>query len=129
MSTRPTSLLAAVVLVALTGVAALLFGALFVAVSAGAIPILDGGVRPITWLVAGASLAFGSAGVAAAFGLWQGRTWAWPVAAGVQLSGTLGAVVAIATSGPQAPTLIGTVLVLAGLVAVVAPDTRRALSV
>ncbi|CAN5548706.1 hypothetical protein BH20CHL7_BH20CHL7_14570 [soil metagenome] len=96
MNTRPTTLLAAVVSIALTGVGAILFGALFLAVAAG---------------------------------LWLGRTWAWPVAAGTQLMATIAAVVVIATSGPQVPALIATALVVVGLVTVLAPPSRRALRV
>jgi hypothetical protein len=129
MHTRATSLLMAVVLVALTGVAALFVGVLLVAVAAGAIPLLAGGVHPFVWVVAAAVLSFGVAGVIAAVGLWRQRAWAWPLAAGVQLLGLLGAVIAVATSGPQLPTLLGLAMVAVGLAAVVAPDTRRGLPI
>jgi hypothetical protein len=129
MDNRPASLLAATVLVALTGVSALLVAALLMAVAAGAVAFLDDGLSPFAWLVAGSAFIFGLAGVAAAVGLWRQQAWAWPVAAGVQALGTLGAAVAIATSGPQTPTLIGTAMVAAGLAAVIAPDTRRSLAI
>jgi hypothetical protein len=129
MRTRPTSLLSAVVLVAITGAAALSLAGLLLAVAAGVFALLGPSISPAAWVVAAAATVFGAAGLVAAIGLWQGRTWAWPIAAGVQLVGTLGAVVAIATSGPQAPTVIGTAMVAAGLAAVIAPDTRRALTV
>jgi hypothetical protein len=128
MTTRSTSLLLSVVLVALTGIAALFVGVLLLAVAAGAIPVLAGGVHPILWVVVAAALAFGLAGVVAAVGLWRQRAWAWPVAVGVLSVGTMGAVVAVASSGPQRPTLIGLGMVVAGIVTVVSSDTRRALT-
>jgi hypothetical protein len=129
MNTRSTSLLLAVVLVALTGVAALFVGVLLIAVAAGAIPLLAGGVHPFVWMVAAAAVGFGVAAVVAAIGLWRQLAWAWPLAAGVQLVGTLGAVIAVATSGPQLPTLLGLAMVAVGSIAVFAPDTRRALAI
>jgi hypothetical protein len=129
MDTRSPSLLLSVVLVALTGVAALFVAVLLLAVASGAIPLLAGGVHPFVWILAAVALAFGVAGVLAATGLWQRLAWAWPLAAGVLLVGTLGAVIAIATSGPQLPTLLGLAMVAVGLAAVAAPDTRRALAI
>jgi hypothetical protein len=129
MHSRSTSLLLSVVLVALTGVAALFVAVLLIAVAAGAIPLLAGGVHPFVWVVAAAAVVFGVTGVVAAVGLWRRLAWAWPLAAGVQLVGTLGAVIAIDSSGPQLPTLLGLAMVAVGLAAVVAPDTRRGLAV
>jgi hypothetical protein len=129
MDTRPASLLGSVVLVGLTGVAALLVAALLAAVAGGAVVFLDGARTVVMWAVAIASATFGAAAVAAAVGLWARLPWAWPAAAGVQLLGTLGAIVALATSGAQPPTVLGTLLVAAGLVVVLASDTRRALAV
>lgn len=127
MNVRPASHQAAVVLVALTGVAALLFAAMLFAVAAGAVAFLGGGLTPFAWMVAVASLLFGVAGLAGAIGLWRGAAWAWPVAAAVQFLGTLGALVAVSSGGLQVPTLVGSALVMAGLLAVVAPDTRPTL--
>lgn len=126
MNPRPASLLLAIVLVGTTGVAALLFAALLFVVAAGAVSLLGPGINAIGWTVAAAAVGFGVFGVAAAFGLWRRRPWARPVAAVVQLIGTLGAILVIATSGPQGPTVLGVALVAGGLVAVLAPATRRA---
>jgi len=126
MNPRTLSLLLAIVLVGTTGVAALLFAALLFGVAAGAVSLLGPGMNAIGWVMAAAAIGFGVIGVVAAFGLWRRHAWAWPLAAVVQLIGTLGAIVAIATSGPQAPTIMGVALVAGGLVAVIAPATRRA---
>lgn len=126
MNPRPFSLLLAIVLVGTTGVAALLFAALLFVVAAGTVSLLGPGMNTIGWAVAAAAVGFGVIGVAAAFGLWSRRHWAWPVAGMVQLIGTLGAILAVATAGVQAPTILGLALVAGGLFALMAPTTRRA---
>lgn len=125
MTTRSNPRILATVLVGTTAVGALLFAGLLVAVAAGVVGLLGPGMNAFGWIVAAASGAFGSVGLIAAVGLWRGRAWASVVAAVVQLIGTLGAVVAVTTSGPQAPTLIGLALVAGALAAVVA-DMRSA---
>lgn len=122
---RSNAQILASVLVATTSVGALGFAAFLVAIAAGAVGLLGPGINAIGWIVAAASGLFGIVGLVAAVGLWRGRDWAPVVAGVVQLIGTLGAMVAVATSGPQAPTLIGLALVTGGLAAVVA-DTRTA---
>lgn len=125
MTTRSNPRILATVLVGTTAVGALLFAGLLVAVAAGVVGLLGPGMNAFGWIVAAASGSFGSVGLIAAVGLWRGRAWASVVAAVVQLIGTLGAVVAVTTSGPQAPTLIGLALVAGALAAVVA-DMRSA---
>lgn len=123
MNSHSNPRIIATVLVGTTSVAALLFATLLVAIAVGVVGLLGPGMNAFGWLVAAASGVFAVAGLVAAVGLWRGRPWAGVVAAIVQLMGTFGAVAAVATSGPQAPTLIGLALVAGGLVAVVA-DTR-----
>lgn len=121
MNSRSNASVIATVLVGTTAVAALLFAGLLAAVAAGAVGLLGPGMNAIGWLVAAASAVYGVVGLVAAVGLWRGRDWAPVIAGVVQLIGTLGAVVAIATSGPQAPTLVGLGLVAGGLAAVIVP--------
>ncbi|MGK2850192.1 MAG: hypothetical protein ACSLFN_04685 [Candidatus Limnocylindrales bacterium] len=120
MTTRSNLQVLATILVGTTAVGALLLTGLLVAVAAGAVGLLGPGMNAFGWIVAAASGSFGVAGLIAAVGLWRGRAWAPVVAGVVQLIGTLGAIVAVATSGPQAPTLVGLALVAGGLAAVVA---------
>lgn len=120
MNSRSTPRILAIVLVATTSVGALLFTGLMVAIAVGAVGLLGPGINTIGWVLAGAAAAYGIVGLVATVGLWRGRDLAPVVAGVVQLIGTLGAVVAIATSGPQAPTLVGLALVAGGLIAVVA---------
>lgn len=125
MNSRSNTQILATVLVATTSVGALLFTGLMVAIAAGAVGLLGPGINTIGWVIAAAADAYGLVGTVAAVGPWQGHDWAPVVAGVIQLIGTLGAVVAVATSGPQAPNLVGLALVAGGLAAVVA-DTRIA---
>lgn len=125
MDTRSNPQILATILVGTTAVGALLFTGLMVAIAAGAVGLLGPGINTIGWLIAAAAGIYGIVGLVAAVGLWRGRDWAPVVAGVVQLIGTLGAVVPVATSGPQAPTLVGLALVAGGLAAVIA-DTRIA---
>lgn len=125
MNTRSNPQILATILVGTTAVGAVLFTGLMVAIAAGAVGLLGPGINTIGWIIAGAAGVYGIVGLIAAVGLWRGREWAPVVAGVVQLTGTLGAVVAVATSGAQAPTLVGLALVAGGLAAVIA-DTRIA---
>ena len=99
MTTRPLPLLLASTFTLVVAVGALLFGAFFVAVAAGAIGFFTtvGPTSP-AGLVGIASIVFGVLAIVGAAGLWARRAWAWPLAASVHLIAFLGVLAAASTS-------------------------------
>lgn len=128
MSTRPLTLLVASTLTLVVAVGAVLFGGFLLAIAAGAVALLDDvGMTSPAGLVGVAALAYGGLALVAAAGLWAERAWSWPLAAAVQLVTLTGVIVAASTGGGGPHTTVGLALSMAGLAALLAPDTRRAL--
>ena len=126
MFARPITLALAAVLVALIATGLAFVGLLLLAVSAGLVAFLAGGVHGFVAVLGFAGIAAAAVAYAAAFGLWQGRPAGWAVSLVIAVAAIVGAVVAIATSGAQAPILAGLGLGVAAGVLLVAPETRTA---
>ena len=129
MTTRPLPLLLAASFTLVVAVGALLFGAFFVAVAAGAIGFFTTvGITTPAGLLGIAAIAYGALAVAGAVGLWTRRAWAWPLAASVQLIAFLGVLAAASTSAFGAHIAGGLALALGGLTSLAWPSTRMAVS-
>lgn len=126
MSARPVSLSLAVVLLALIGAGLAFIGLMLVAVSAGLVAFLAGGVHGFVALFGALSLGAAAMTWIAAGALWSGRPAGWAISLIVAVAAVVGALVALGTSGAQAPTLAG--LTIGGIVValLVAPETRAA---
>lgn len=122
---RPASLLAAIVVLALEGVGAFGWAILMLVV----ISVLAGTVAPLVGPIIAAALAFGVACLIAAWGAWRGRSWSWPVGTVLQAVVLLATIVAALSGGWHPALLAAVALGAAGLVALLAPATRRSLSV
>jgi hypothetical protein len=127
VSSRPISLVIAVAFVALIAAGISIVGVLFLAVAAGAIPFLaQSSMSPIVALLGGIAIALGGLTFAAAVGLWRRRAWGWMGSLVVGIGSVIGAVIAIETSGPQVPALIGLGIAVATIALVLAPPTQVA---
>jgi hypothetical protein len=127
MPRPPIHLLAAVVLTALVGVGAMLFGAFAVAVSLGAISLLAGaGVSGVVGILGLTSFAFGAAAVLGAVALWREASWAVPLAAFIHVATLAGVLIALETSGPGPNITGGLVVSIAGLAALAVEATSDA---
>lgn len=129
---RPLSLLVAVTVLAVVGIGCL-FAAPVLALQAPLAAQLDDHLGAMAsaflWLAGVACAAAGVAGLAAALGTWRGRAWGWLL--GLVVSGVvlLGTVVAMGSSGALLPLVAGAVIGGIGLVALLAPATRRVCAV
>lgn len=123
---RPLHLALAVALLAVVGAGVAFIGLLLLAVAAGAIPFLAGGVRGFVVVLGAVALASAAMTWVAAALLWMRRPAGWAVSVVVAVSAVAGAVIAVATSGPQLPTLAGLAIGASALGLLVAPETRTA---
>jgi hypothetical protein len=126
MSARPATLALAVVLVALIGTGLAVVGVLLLALWVGLVAFLAGGVHGFVAVLGLTGIAAAAVTYAAAAGLWLGRPTVWAASLVIAGAAVIGAVVAIATSGAQAPSLAGLALGGAAGVLLVAPETRLA---
>jgi hypothetical protein len=128
VSPKSPTLAAAAVLVAVIGAGFAFVGVLLLAVAAGAVAFLqpDGTIGMVVALIGVTGLVAGGIGVGSAVGLWLGRPWGWAGSMAIAVIGSLGAAVALASAGPQAQLLAGTVLVVAAVALLLAPRTRAA---
>jgi hypothetical protein len=123
MNARPLPLAVASGLVVIIGAGLTVVGLLLLAVAAGTIAFLDS-ARPAVGLLGALALAAAAASFVSAAALWQGRPWAWVASLAIAVAGVTGAVIALSTSGTQAPTVIGLVLTAATVALLIAPSTR-----
>jgi hypothetical protein len=129
MERRPLSLLGATVLTATVALGALLFGAFFVAIAAGAIGFfVRVGFGGLAGAIGVASLAYGLTAVLAAGGLWLRRAWAWPLAALIHLVALLGILVAASEGGFGAHIGAGLALAIGGIGSLTSPSVRETLA-
>jgi hypothetical protein len=95
----------AVVLLLVVGLGTLAFGGLVLLL--GTEIRADSLESTVVTATGGFSALFGIVAFGAAFGVWQGRGWGWVLGLVISLVGLLGVGVAILTSSPQAPLLVG----------------------
>jgi hypothetical protein len=127
MHRPPFHLLTAVVLTALVGVGAMLFGAFALAIALGAISILAGaGVSGVVGMLGLASFAFGTAAHVGSIGLWREAAWAVPLAAFIHVATLAGVLIALETSGSGAHITAGLVVTIGGLAALAVEATSDA---
>jgi hypothetical protein len=127
MPTRPATLSAAVVLMLVIGAGCAMVGALLVTVAAGGAGVpLPANTAPLVFLLGATAILAALLTFAATTGLWQRRGWGWIGSLAIAVAAVIGAVVALATAGSQAPVLAGFVLTLAAASLLLAPATRRA---
>lgn len=125
MTPRPLPLAIASGLVAIIGAGLATVGVFLLAIAAGAVPFLDS-AHPVVALLGVGAVAAAGASFVAAVALWQRRAWAWVASFAIAAAGILGALVALSTSGAQAPTVLGLALTAATVALLVAPSAREA---
>jgi hypothetical protein len=121
MTTRPLSLILAVVLLVFIGVSGVGAGLELLAVATG---------EPTAALIGGGIAAYGLACVAAGIGTFQLRRWGWLLALGaiaVGLGVLLWIQILLIGSTPDSVSLVGFVVWGLTLVLLVAPSTRAAI--
>lgn len=127
MHRPPFHLLAAVVLTALVGVGAMLFGAFALAIALGAISLLAGaGLSSVVGILGMTSVAFGAAAVIGAVALWREASWAVPLVAFIHVATLAGVLIALETSGSGPHITGGLVVSIAGLAALTVEVTSDA---
>ena len=130
---RPVTILLAAILTAIIGIAALAVAVVAVVTIAGSTSspastmVLPGFDLVIVGLAVSIGL-FGLAALGAAFGLSRRAAWAYPVAGIVHVVALAGALIATATSGPNAAVLtaLGVAIAVGGLATLTSPSSRSA---
>jgi hypothetical protein len=128
MSPRPLSLAVASGLIAIIGVGVGFVGLFLLAIASGGIPLLDsgGGIVSVVGFLGMTAIASSVFALVASVALWQHRAWGWAASLAIAVAGVVGAVIALGSSGAQAPIQVGLVLTLVACGLLVAPGTRRA---
>jgi hypothetical protein len=127
MPTRPPALAAAVVLMLVIGAGLAVVGALLVAVALGGAGVdVPANASAIVVMLGAVGILAALLTFAAATGLWLRRGWGWVGSFAIAVAASLGAVIALTTSGGQPPVLAGLGVTLAAAILLSAPATRRA---
>ena len=129
LAVRPITLALAAVLLAVIGTGLGVVGLLLLAVAAGFVAFLAGGVHGFVAVLGVVTLGSAAVTAAGAAGLWMRRGWAWTVSLIVAISVVIGALIAIDSAGTQTPILIGLAMGVATTTLLLAPPTRSAAGV
>ena len=126
-ASRPLALLISTVLTMVVAIGAMLFGVFLVAIATGALARLDSATSAIVAVQAALSIGYGALALIASIALWDGRAWAWPLAAAIHLIAFVGVLIGLSTGGFGAHIVADLTLSAGGLAALAPTSTREAL--